>query len=160
MAYLEADVEEELDIELPETTVTRSIRGGLVRNAVYGLVHGGLLWSETFAVKLAKEGFKQSRVDLCVFRRVLHGKTVVIIVVYVDDLLAASITKRNKKQAMEDFRSCFPNKALGEVGFTLDTTSRGIVTLGCWNSIAAATCIPWLRCLASKKRAPPRRRRE
>ena len=48
------------------------------------------------------------------FRRVLRGKVVVIIVVYVDDLLVASKIKRDEEQEMEDLRSYFPIKNLGE----------------------------------------------
>ena len=39
--------------------------------------------------------------------------------VYVDDLLVVSETKRDKEQAMKDLRSCFPIKDLGKAGFYL-----------------------------------------
>lgn len=48
------------------------------------------------------------------FSQVLHGKVVVIIVVYVDDLLAASATKPDEEQALRDRHSRFPIKDLGE----------------------------------------------
>ena len=53
------------------------------------------------------------------FRRVLRGKVVVIIVVCVDDLLVASKTKLDEEQAINDLRSCLPIKDLGEAGFYL-----------------------------------------
>ena len=53
------------------------------------------------------------------FRQVLRGKVVAIIVVYVDDLLVASETKRDEEQAMKDLRSCFPIKDLEKAGFFL-----------------------------------------
>ena len=77
---------------------------------MYGLVHAGLLWSKRFSSELAARGFEQCQADPFVFRRVLCGKAVVIIVVYVDDLLVASKTKRNEEQAINDLRSCFPIK--------------------------------------------------
>ena len=43
-------------------------------------------------------GFEQCQADPCVFRRVLRGKVVVIIVVYVDDLLVTSETKRGEER--------------------------------------------------------------
>ena len=49
----------------------------------------------------------------------MRGKVVVIIVVYVDDLLVASETKRDEEQAMKDLRYCFPIKDLGKTGFYL-----------------------------------------
>ena len=66
------------------------------------------------------------------FRRVLRGKVVVIIVEYVDDLLVASETKRDEKQEMKDLQFCFPIKDLGEAGFYLGchiTRDRGAGTL-------------------------------
>ena len=54
----------------------------------------GLLWS--FSAKLAAKRFEQCQADPCAFRRVLRGKVVVIIVLYVDDLLVASETKRGE----------------------------------------------------------------
>ena len=79
-------------------------------------MHAGLLWSKKFSAELAARGFEQFQADLCVFRRVLRGK-VVIIVVYIDDLLVASETKRDEEQAINDLRSCFPAKDIGETGF-------------------------------------------
>ena len=52
-------------------------------------MHAGLLWSKTFSAELAARGFEQYQADPCVFRLVLRGKVVAIIVVYVDDLLVA-----------------------------------------------------------------------
>ena len=51
-----------------------------------------------FSTELAAREFEQCQTDPCVFRQVLRGKVVVIIVVYVDDLLVASETKRDKEQ--------------------------------------------------------------
>ena len=73
MAYLEADVEEEIYIELPKDYRESGV--GLLRKAMYGLVHAGLLWSKTFGNELAKKGFEQSQADPCVFRRVLAEKS-------------------------------------------------------------------------------------
>ena len=45
-------------------------------------------------------GFEQCQADPCVFRRVLRGN-VVIIVVYIDDLLVASETKHGEERLVE-----------------------------------------------------------
>ena len=49
----------------------------------------------------------------------MRANIVVIIAVYVDDLLVASETKRDEKQAINDLRSCFSIKDLGEAGLYL-----------------------------------------
>ncbi|CAN0376298.1 unnamed protein product, partial [Ascophyllum nodosum] len=118
-AYLEANVKGELYTELPEDYRNSCHQVGRLQKAMYGLVHAGLLWSKTFSAELAARRFEQCQADPCVFRRVLRGKVVVIIVVYVDDLLVASETKRDEEQGINDLRSCFPIKDLGEAGYYL-----------------------------------------
>ena len=119
MAYLEVGVTEELYIELPEDYRESCDQVGRLQKAMYGLVHAGLLWSKMFSSELAAREFEQCQADPCVFRRVLRGKVVVIIVVYVDDLLVASETKRDEEQAIKDLRSCFPIKDVREAEFYL-----------------------------------------
>ena len=86
---------------------------------MYGLVHAVLLWSKTFSAELAARGFEQCQADPCVFRRVLRGKVVVIIVVYVDDLLVASKTQSGEEQAINYLPFCSLIKGLGEAIFFL-----------------------------------------
>ena len=119
IAYLDANVKEELYIDLPEDYRNSCDQVGRLQKAMYGLVHAGLLWSKTFSAELAARGFEQCQADSCVFRRVLRGRVAVIIVIHVDGLLVASETKRDEEQAINDLRSCFPIKDLGEAGFYL-----------------------------------------
>ena len=69
---------------------------GRARAGKIASARAGLLWSKTFSAELAAKGFEQCQADSCAFRRVLRGK-VVIIVVYVDDMLVASETKRDEE---------------------------------------------------------------
>ena len=119
MAYLETNVKEQQYIELLEDYRNSCDQVGRLQKAMYGLVHAGLLWSKKFSAELVIRGFEQCQADPCLFRRVLPGKAVVIIVVYVDDLLVASETKRGEVQAINDLRFCFPIKDLGGAGFYL-----------------------------------------
>ena len=120
MSYLEAKVEEELYIELSEEYRESKQQVGLLKTAMYGLVHAGFLWSKMFGAELEAKGFERSQADLCVFWRVLREKAVVIVGVYVDDLLVASVTKRDGEQALKYLHSCFPNKDLGEASYYLE----------------------------------------
>lgn len=114
MVYLEADVEEEIYIELPETCHETGNQVDLLKKAMLGLIHAGLLWSKEFGTEVNAKGYERSQTDPFVFRRVLRGKVVVIIVVYVDDLIVASTTNRDEKQAQKDLHPCFPIKGLWE----------------------------------------------
>ena len=119
MAFLEADVTEELYVELPDGYCDWPNQVGRLQEAMYGLMHAGLLWSKKFGGELIAKGFERSQADPCVFRRKHLGKVGVIIVVYVDDLLVLSETKQDEHQALEDLRSSFPIKDLGEVSYYL-----------------------------------------
>ena len=119
MAFLEADVTEELYVELPDGYRDSPNQVGRLQKAMYGLMHAGLLWSKKFGGELIAKGFERSQADPCVFRRKHLGKVVVIIVVYVDDLLVLSETKQDEHQALEDLRSSFPIKDLGEISYYL-----------------------------------------
>lgn len=65
-------------------------------------------------------------------RQVLHGTVVIIIVVYVNGLLIASITKHDEEFAPKEVYSCFLIKDLGKLahylGFDI-TRDRGAGTL-------------------------------
>ena len=119
MAFLEADVTEELYVELPDGYRDSPNQVGRLQKAMYGLMHAGLLWSKKFGGELTAKGFERSQADPCVLRRKHLGKVVVIIVVYVDDLLVLSETKQDVHQALEDLRSSFPIKDPGEVSYYL-----------------------------------------
>ena len=125
MAYLQADMEEELYIELPEGYQSSRTQAGMLQKAIYGLIHAGLLWSRKFGGELETKGFERSQADPCVLWRGRFGKVVVIIVVYVNDLLVISETKRDEEQALQDLRASFPIKGFGEVSYTWAATSPG-----------------------------------
>ena len=100
-AYLEANVKEDLYIELPEDHRNSCDQVGRLQKAMYGLVHAGLLWSKKFSTELAAKRFEHCQADPCVLRRVLHGK-VISIVVYVDDPLVAKRNEAGAKPLSKD----------------------------------------------------------
>ncbi|CAN0470727.1 unnamed protein product, partial [Ascophyllum nodosum] len=119
MAFLGADVTEELYVELPDGYRDSPNQVGRLQKAMYGLMQAGLLWSKTFGGELIAKGFERSQADPCVFRRKHVEKVVVIIVVYVDDLLVLSETKQDEHQRLEDLRYSLPIKDLGEISYYL-----------------------------------------
>ena len=151
MAYLEAGVNEELCIELPEDYRDSCDLVGRLQKTNVQHVHAGLLWSKTFSAELAARGFGQYQAGPCVFRRVLRGKVIVIIVVYVDDRLVASGTKRDEEQTMKDLRSCFPIKNLGKAEFYLGCHIMQDRDAGMQKLSNTATCRSWLRNSTSRR---------
>ncbi|CAN0453591.1 unnamed protein product, partial [Ascophyllum nodosum] len=119
MAFLEADVTEELYVKLPDGYRDSPNQVGRLQKAMYGLMHAGLLWSKKFGGELISKGFEKVPSRSLRIPAEASGKVVVIIVVYVDDLLVLSEMKQDEHQALEDLRSSFPIKDLGEVSYYL-----------------------------------------
>ena len=118
-AYLQADIDEEIYIELPEDYRAFPNAVGLLRKAIYGFVQSGLCWFRKFTDGIKEKGFEQSHADPCVFRRIVDGEVVTVIVVYVDDILQASKTKEDEGRTLSDLSSCFKIKDLEEAEFYL-----------------------------------------
>ena len=126
--YLQADIDEEIYIDLPEDYRAFPNAVGLLRKAIYGLVQSGLYWIRKFTDGIKEKGFEQSHADPCEFKRTVDGKVVTVIVVYVDDILLASKTKEDEGWTLSDLSSCFRIKDLGEAEFYLRchiTRNRG-----------------------------------
>ena len=72
-----------------------------------------------FTECIKEKGFEESHADPCVFRRIVDGKVVTFIVVYVDDILLASKTEKDKRRTFSDLSLCFKIEDLDEAGFYL-----------------------------------------
>ena len=68
-------------------------------------------------------GFEQSHADPCVFRKFVAGKMEAIRVVYVNDLLALTVTKEATENFVGELRSTFKIKDLGEASYTTWATT-------------------------------------
>ena len=90
-AYLLADVDTEIYIELPEEYREFPDAVGKLKTAIYDLVQAGRCWKMRVTNDLKMLGFEQSRADPCVLRA-FAGKMEAILVVHVDDLLALTVT--------------------------------------------------------------------
>ena len=86
-AFLKADIDEEIYIEIPEEF--QEFRGAVRRlnKAIYGLVQAGRCWNNKFC-DMTAIGFEHARVDPCVFRKVVDGEAEMVVVIHVDDILA------------------------------------------------------------------------
>ena len=106
-AYLQADIDEEIYIELPEDNRAFPNVVGLLRKDIYGLVQPEVCWFRKFKDGIKEKDFEQSHADPCVFRRIVDDEVVTVIVIHVDDILLASKTKEDEGRTLSDLSSCF-----------------------------------------------------
>lgn len=74
----------------------KSLRNGLVcrlNKALYELKQAARSWNERFHKFIVRLGFMRSRNDLCLYCRG-SGETQVVLVIYVDDVFIASISRK------------------------------------------------------------------
>jgi len=116
-AFLQADIDEEVYIELPEDFQEFPGAVGRLNKAVYGLVQAGRCFNIRMTGDLKEMGFEQSHADPCVFRKVVDKEAVVVVVIHVDDLLVSSRTKEDEEEFVAELHKRFKMKDMGEAEF-------------------------------------------
>ena len=116
-AYLLADVDIEIYIELPEEYREFPDVVGKLNKAIYGLGQAGRCWNMRQTNDIKVLGFEQSHAYPCVSRKFVAGKIEAILVVNVDDPLVLTVTKEAMETFVGELRSTFKSKDLGEVSY-------------------------------------------
>ena len=89
-----------------------------LKKSLYGLKQSARSWNNTFTQALVEIGFKPSPADPCLFTRG-SNETLIILLVYVDDLLVASISTDLIGEVRSLIAARFSIKDLGELRFFL-----------------------------------------
>ena len=88
-AFLKADIDEEIHIEIPEEFQEVLGAVGRLNKAIYGLVPAGRCWNNKFCDDMTVIGFEQAKADPCVFRKVVDGEAEMVVVLILKVALAA-----------------------------------------------------------------------
>ena len=92
----------------------------LLQRAVYGLRQAGRHWSLRISrVLLHKIGMEQSKVDPCVFRKVVDGEVTLIVCVHVDDLAVEAKDRKTLDAFYAQLKEGFPVNDIGDVSWYL-----------------------------------------
>jgi len=116
-AYLNADLEEDIYMEIPEG---ESKRGYCKLNkALYGLKQAGRMWNNTLNEALIKLKFIRFKSDPCFYiKRDKNNNIVCMLAVYVDDIvIAGNIKEINETKYL--IMNKFKAKDIGEVDFII-----------------------------------------
>ena len=116
-AFLKADIEEEIYIEIPEEFQEFPGAVGRLNKAIYGLVQAGRCWNKKFCDNMTGIGFEQAKADPCVFRKVVDGEAEMVVVVHVDDILAHAIDQATMDRFAAELGQKFKLKDMGDAGY-------------------------------------------
>jgi hypothetical protein len=109
-AYLQADIEEDVYVFQPPMFKEEGAEDlvGLLGKGLPGTRQGGAGWKKKRDKDLASLGYQKLKTDTCVFVR-----KNVILVVYVDDILAAVTDERQKDEIFSELSAIWEIKDLG-----------------------------------------------
>lgn len=88
--FIQASVEEEIHIELPEKYQDFPGAVGKLNRSSYGLVQASRNWNAKLKEALMDIGFEQSMVVPCLLRNFKNDELEILAVVHEDDILAGS----------------------------------------------------------------------
>ncbi|CAB1106624.1 unnamed protein product [Ectocarpus sp. CCAP 1310/34] len=112
-AYTHAKLKEEIYLRLPDGCGVWTGKAVKVERALYGLKQSGREWGFEAADALISNGYEQCRVDPCIFRKVVDGEVVGLIVIYVDDIMLCA-TEEEREELLASLQKGFPVKDLGD----------------------------------------------
>ena len=118
-AFLKADIDEEIYIEIPEEFQEFPGAVGRLNKAIYGLVQAGRCWNNKFCDDMASIGFGQAKADPCVFRKVADGEAEMVVVVHVDDILAHAKDQATMDRFAAELGRKFKLKDMGDAGYQM-----------------------------------------
>ena len=80
-----------------------------LKRALYGCIESARLWYEHISKVLTSHGYTSCPHDPCVFRKIQNGEVVVTVVIYVDDLLVASVDVSHREELVKTLRKEYGN---------------------------------------------------
>ena len=118
-AYLNADLDEELYMEIPEGSSDYGKGYWKLEKAIYGLKQAGRMWNNKLNDILIKIGFERLQSEPCVYvKKNKHNKIICIIAVYVDDMLIAG-KKKDVEIIKSEIKNQFELSDLGMVDYII-----------------------------------------
>ena len=119
-AFLKADIDEEIYIEIPEEFQEFPGAVGRVNKVIYGVVQAGRCWNIKFCDGMTPKRFEQSKTDPCVFRKVVDGEAEMVAVVHVDDILTHAKDQATIDRFVAELGQKFKLKDMGDAGHYMD----------------------------------------
>ena len=117
-AFLKADIDEEIYVEIPEEFQEFPGAVGRLNKAIYGLVQAGRCWNNKFCDDMTAIGFEQaSKADPCVFRKVVDGEAEMVVVVHVDFILTHAKDQATMDRLAAEIGQKFKSKDMGDAGY-------------------------------------------
>ena len=113
-AFLHGSLEEEIYTLQPEGFVKPSSEKNVcrLRRSLYGLKQAPRQWYKRFDTFMVTHGYSRSKYDSCVYFRFLADSTILMFMLYVDDMLITCKSFQKIQKLKQEFNSEFEMKDL------------------------------------------------
>lgn len=131
-AFLQGDVDEDIYMSQPPT-FDRGEKVCHLNKAIYGLKQASRQWNKRLNSVLLEIGMKRSKLDPCIYFRILSKTDILFISVYVDDLLLfynrSETGEEIKKKLKDNFNMKDMGKAKQCIGFRITHEDQNKISL-------------------------------
>jgi transposase InsO family protein len=121
-AYCRGDADRDLFMSPPPGVTSRDSRGRQLvcrlKRSLYGLKQAGRIWAKLFSEFLLAWGMVRSSLDVCLYTYT-SGKSILFVLVYVDDCLAADNDPELRARFVKDVAARFPIEDRGDLRWFL-----------------------------------------
>ncbi|KAL8120307.1 hypothetical protein AgCh_017465 [Apium graveolens] len=119
-AFLNGELEEEVYVEQPPDFLDPKFPNHVYRldKSLYGLKQAPRAWYETLAQFLLESGFNRGTIEKTLFY-LNHGKDLLLVQIYVDDIIFGSINDRLCKKFVKLMQSRYQMSMMGELNYFL-----------------------------------------
>ena len=113
-AFIQSELDTDIYLRLPPSCGSVSGKVVILNKALCGLKQSGRAWYQLLPSTLMECGFEQCLVGPCVFRLMVAGDVIAMMVFHVDDIKIAA-TEEVTEVVVSALNQRFPTKHLGEV---------------------------------------------
>ena len=122
-AFLNANLSEEIFIEIPDGHKEQPGKILKLNKALYGLKQSPRQWNETLHEFLISQNFQVSNADQCLYNKTVNG-TLITVVIYVEDIIISSSDLEEIEKVKSVLSQRFKIRDLGAtrkfLGFEID----------------------------------------
>ena len=120
MLFLNGELEEEVYVEQPPGFEDPKFQKFVFKlfKALYGLKQAPGAWYDTFSQFFLENQFTRGVVDKTLFYK-NHGKNIILVQIYVDDIIFGSINEKLCKKFSDLMKSKYEMSVMGELSFFL-----------------------------------------
>lgn len=121
-AFLQGDIDENIYMAQPPN-FEEGNKVCLLNKSIYGLKQASRQWNKKLNAVLLEIGMSRSKVDPCIYHRIVNDQDILILTVYVDDLLCFFNNEETAMMIKKKLSTKFHMKDLGEakccIGFRI-----------------------------------------